>query len=190
MTSCRFPLALGHEERFTVWIGHPRRTTVGQDVTCDGYSWFSTFLYLEWTTIQKWRACLWSRSSEWKTQDQQPKLSYIRNKKKLYFRKGPSFPAGFFCFGLTFHSSVLASDDEFNRWTHLLMLYSLTCLSSPKVCNFDAYKCHIFAAHLPLQVSSSHMPLVGIIADKAREWNLTLYLCSPVICSKTQMRIL
>ena len=29
---------------------------------CNGYSWLSTWLYLEWATIQNWRAHLWSRS--------------------------------------------------------------------------------------------------------------------------------
>lgn len=33
-----------------------------QGVDCAGYSGLSTWLYLEWTIIQKWRACLWHRS--------------------------------------------------------------------------------------------------------------------------------
>jgi hypothetical protein len=35
---------------------------------CNGYSWLSSWLYLEWTTIQNWRAHLWSISWGWKTQ--------------------------------------------------------------------------------------------------------------------------
>ena len=34
---------------------------------CYGYSQLSPWLFLEWTTIQKWRAHLWSRSWGWKT---------------------------------------------------------------------------------------------------------------------------
>ena len=39
-----------------------------------GSSWLSTWLHLEWTTTQKWRAHLWSRSWGWKTQAADPYL--------------------------------------------------------------------------------------------------------------------
>ena len=32
---------------------------------CSGYSWLSTWLYLEWTTIQNWKAHLWCWSGRW-----------------------------------------------------------------------------------------------------------------------------
>lgn len=53
---------------------------------CDGYFWLSFWLYLEWTTIQKWRVHLWSeywgkkttglssRSWGWMTQALNPDL--------------------------------------------------------------------------------------------------------------------
>ena len=34
----------------------------------NGYYWLSTWVYLEWSTIQNWRAHLWSRSWGWETQ--------------------------------------------------------------------------------------------------------------------------
>jgi hypothetical protein len=33
--------------------------------TCSGYSWLSTWLYLEWTKIQNWKAHQWPLSGVW-----------------------------------------------------------------------------------------------------------------------------
>jgi hypothetical protein len=33
---------------------------------CNDHSWLSTWLYLKWTTIQNWKAHLWSWSCGWK----------------------------------------------------------------------------------------------------------------------------
>jgi len=35
---------------------------------CSAHSWLSTWLYLEWTTIQNWKAHLWSWSWGWEIQ--------------------------------------------------------------------------------------------------------------------------
>jgi hypothetical protein len=40
-----------------------------QGVDCSGYSWLSTWLYLGWTTIQNWKAHLWSWSWGWEIEN-------------------------------------------------------------------------------------------------------------------------
>ena len=39
-----------------------------KEIICNGWSWLSTWLYLEWTTTQNWKAHLWSRSWGWEIQ--------------------------------------------------------------------------------------------------------------------------
>ena len=48
---------------------------------CNGYSWLSIWLYLEWTTIQNWKAHLWSRSWDWEihVSDQDPGMEILRH---------------------------------------------------------------------------------------------------------------
>jgi hypothetical protein len=59
---------------------------------CDGYYWLSTWLYLEWSTIQNGRTHLWSRFWGWKTQvsDLDPGMEILRHSshEKLRPRQG------------------------------------------------------------------------------------------------------
>ena len=50
-----------------------------QGMDCDDYSWLSSWLHLEWITIQKWRGHLWCRSWGWKTQTSDPDVMKCRS---------------------------------------------------------------------------------------------------------------
>jgi hypothetical protein len=49
-------------DQHTVGSSSPLDLGLGTDHTCSGYSWLSTWLYLEWITIQNWKAHQWPLS--------------------------------------------------------------------------------------------------------------------------------
>ena len=77
---------------FYIWIPRQQEERVTR---YDGYSWLSPWLNLEWTTIQKWRVHLWSRSWGWKTQtsDSELDMEILRHSghEKLRPRQGSTY---------------------------------------------------------------------------------------------------
>ena len=55
-------------DNFLVWVDSLFLVVLLRVRTWNSYSWLSTWLYLEWTTIQNWRTQLWFRAWGWKTQ--------------------------------------------------------------------------------------------------------------------------
>jgi hypothetical protein len=56
-----------HLNMYTHTPTHTLKEIMPCDLTmyCSGYSWLSTWLYLEWTTIQNWKAHQWPLSGGW-----------------------------------------------------------------------------------------------------------------------------